>query len=221
MRNNDGRQFHILLKPQHKITDVIRHDGIDHGGRLIVKNAFRVGSQRSRYGDGSFIAGCEISRVRFFDASQIHFVQEIVNDALFGAFVFVIPCFERKFDVLADGQRIEQRSRLEDHRNFSANVAQVFFGHVGNVFMRHDNLTAVGFQESHDVAEAYGFAYSASSDDGEGVSFIEIETYILQDRMIEGLADVSEFEIVGELSFRRHGLRAGLRFATSSNPPVC
>src|ERR1700722_11248824 len=45
---HDTRQLQLLLQTQHEQRELIAHDGIHHGSRLIVKDALGLGGQRPR-----------------------------------------------------------------------------------------------------------------------------------------------------------------------------
>ena len=95
----------------------------------------------------------------------IHDFKQSVDDVLFVLLVVIAAQFETEQDVLGDGQRVEKRARLEDHGDFFSNLAQLRLGGAGYVCMGDDDLALIGFEKSHNVAQAYGLADAAASND--------------------------------------------------------
>src|SRR5438270_285929 len=54
-------------------------------------------------------------------------------------------------------------------------------------------------EETHDVAQRHGFSHAAAADNGYGFSRIHVKIGIDQDRVVEGLVDVAELDVVREL----------------------
>ena len=64
VRHHHAGQAQLGFQPQHQVGDVIAHDGIDHGGRFVVENAFGLGGQGAGDRHGSLVAGGEIGGIR-------------------------------------------------------------------------------------------------------------------------------------------------------------
>jgi hypothetical protein len=52
----------LKLEALDEIADAARHDGIDHGGGLVVEDRLRLGGQRTGDGDAALLAGGEARR---------------------------------------------------------------------------------------------------------------------------------------------------------------
>jgi len=60
--NHDTGQAQLELEPLDEVSEKLRHQRVDHGGGLIVKNAFRPRRQGAGNGHGPFHSGGEIRR---------------------------------------------------------------------------------------------------------------------------------------------------------------
>ena len=112
------------------------------------------GGQSAGDGDGAAVAGREVRGIvvaRVGDADQI---EQPVDHVVVVLRVVVLPEFKREEDVFGDGERIEERSALENHGDFAADTAEFRFAEIRNVFVGDDDPTLVRLQEAHDVAQA-------------------------------------------------------------------
>ena len=95
------------------------------------------------------------------------------------------------------GERIEKRAGLEDHGDAPANLHQVLFRPVGDVFAGHDDAPFIGLQEAHDVLQRDGFADAAAPHDDAGLPGIDGEADAVEHQVIaERFGDVAEFDVV-------------------------
>ena len=60
------------LEAQHEVAQMVGHNGVDHGGGLVVQDALRLGGQRARDGDRAFVAGRKVGRVGVFGLGNVH-----------------------------------------------------------------------------------------------------------------------------------------------------
>ena len=58
--------------------------------------------------------------------------------------------FERKGDIFEDGERIEERARLEDHGDAAAKLFKLGFGEVGDVLAVDEDAAGVGLEEAEE-----------------------------------------------------------------------
>src|SRR5579872_194075 len=72
VRDHHSSQLKLILQAQHEITQMVGHDGIDHGGGLVVENAFGLRRQRAGNGHGAFVAGRQLAWRRVGVLAQIH-----------------------------------------------------------------------------------------------------------------------------------------------------
>jgi hypothetical protein len=57
VRHHHRGQLELPLQAQHQVAQVVGHDGVHHGGGLVVENALRLRGQRPRDGHGPLVAG--------------------------------------------------------------------------------------------------------------------------------------------------------------------
>ena len=55
--HHDGSQLELLLQPQHQIAQMVGHDRIHHGRRLVVKNALWLCRQCAGDRDRALVSG--------------------------------------------------------------------------------------------------------------------------------------------------------------------
>ena len=56
-------------------------------------------------------------------------------------------------DVVADGERIEERALLEDHADACAQGEELLLGHVGDLFAEEQDAALIGAQQAVDQLE--------------------------------------------------------------------
>ena len=111
-------------------------------------------------------------------------------------FVVILAKFQRKKDILADSHGIEQSAGLKDHGHLFANAAHLGFAVIGDIFVGHDHAAVIGLEEPHDVREGHRLADTAAADDGHGFAGVYLEIGIDQNRAVERLIDMAEFDVV-------------------------
>jgi hypothetical protein len=94
---------------------------------------------------------------------------------------------------------------------FLADAAHLGFAVIGDVLVGHDHAAAIGLQEAHDVGKGDRFADAAAADDGHGLAGVDVEIGIDQNRAVERLIDVAEFDVV----------RVGITVHTEPIPRGC
>src|SRR5207249_11570714 len=79
----------------------------------------------------------------------------------------VAPLAQRKGNILAYCQRVEQCAILKDLCDFLADRGQLLLGVVGYVLERNDHAAGVWLENTHDVVRRPGSTYAAASQDAE------------------------------------------------------
>jgi len=80
---------------------VVGHDGVHHGGGLVVQHALRLGGQRAGDGHGSLVAGGKVRRVGVAGTGDIHHRQQAVDYVLFVLGVVILAQLQGEQDVSA------------------------------------------------------------------------------------------------------------------------
>ena len=73
--------------------------------------------------------------------------QQAVDHVFLILGVVVLAQFQREQHVLGDGQRVEQRARLEHHRDLLADAAQFGLGEIGDVLVGDDDAALSGLRK--------------------------------------------------------------------------
>ena len=153
VRNHDAGQVELYLEALDQISQKLRHQRIDHGGRLVVQHALRTRRQRARDRNRSLHSRRKIGRQQIAHLLHAHHLQEAVHNLINLVFAQFLSFAQREGNVLAHSQGIEQGSVLKNHRHFLADGFELLFGVVGDVFSGHDHTPGVRLQESHDVVQ--------------------------------------------------------------------
>src|SRR5262252_5640675 len=102
MRNNYAGKSKLFLETEHEISEIIRHDGIDHGRRLVVENAFRLRRQGTRYGYGPLIPRREVRWIQILYMLEIYEPQKAIHHIFLVLLVVVLTQLQGKRNILAD-----------------------------------------------------------------------------------------------------------------------
>ena len=117
----------LLFQAQHQHSQMVAHDGVHHRGRLVVKHALRLRRQRPRDRDGAPYPVERSPGYASRASGDVDHFQQPVDDVFLVLLVVVFAQFERKQNILGDGQRIEQRARLENHGHLAADAVHLGF----------------------------------------------------------------------------------------------
>ncbi len=95
--------------------------------------------------------------------------------------------------VFAHGERIEQRTFLEDHADEAAQLEKVIFLHLRNLLAQHPDMTAVRFEETQRQLEQDAFAGAGDAEQDLGFALVQVEGNAVEhDEVVEGDGDVFE-----------------------------
>src|SRR2546426_1895615 len=155
--DHDRSEPRLALELEDQVAHGLRHQRVHHGRWLVVKNRFGTGGKRARNRHGALHAGAQGGGHQVALFPEVHAAQKLCDASFYRRFVERLPSdgalAQRKGDVLRDRQRIEQRARLKNHRNLSADLLQFHLPHFGHLSARHKNPAFVRLQETQDMLE--------------------------------------------------------------------
>ena len=73
-------------------------------------------------------------------------------------------------DVVADGERIEERALLEDHAGAGAQGKELLLGHVGDLFAEEQDAALIGAQQAVGELEQDALAHAGRAEQDAGLS---------------------------------------------------
>jgi hypothetical protein len=168
---------------------------VEAGGRLVVEQESRLEGHRPGDGDAATLPARQFRRhlvdvlaevdepEDLFDAPT-HLIERHV-----GLFVELEP------DVLANGQRVEQRALLEHHAGRVAHRQQLLLTHPIDLDAVDPDPAGVGRQQAERELEDGRLAGAAGAEKNFGEAGIHLEADALQDHLVvEGQVDVIEHD---------------------------
>src|ERR1019366_6201001 len=158
VRHHYAGELQLLLQAQHEVAQVVAHDGVHHGGGLVVEHALGLCGQGAGYGDGAFVPGGEVGRIGVGRIGDVHHLEQAVDHVFLVLKVVILAEFQGKKHVFGDGEGIKKRAGLENHGDFVAHAAPLSFGKIGDVLVGHDDAPAIRLEESHDVTQGDALA---------------------------------------------------------------
>jgi hypothetical protein len=122
-----------------------------------------------------------------------HHLQQSADDLLDLIFGEAAAFAQREGDVLADGQRIEERAVLENHRDFTAHRLHLLFGELRDVLAGDEDAPGVGAQKTHDQLQRDRLAHAGAAQDAQRLARHHMKVDVLQHvQTAEGLRDILE-----------------------------
>src|SRR6185437_11431465 len=119
--DDDAGQLDLALDAKNELGNRMRHDRVHHGGGLVVEDGLGMGGQRARNRHRALHAGRKAGREEIALGLQLQQAEQLVHgdlDLFFGAGLALEAALaQREGDVLAHGERIEKRARLEHQRD--------------------------------------------------------------------------------------------------------
>src|SRR5690606_13463551 len=104
-------------------------------------------------------------------------------------------------DVLADGERVEERRELEDVTDLLTELEQFGARELGDLVPVDVHAPRVGMQQADDVLDGDGLSRAGEAEDAHGLAFDDVETEASQDVLIsKGLVDISERNHLGKVA---------------------
>ena len=140
-----------VFQAKNEVAHVSGHDGIDHGGWLVIQNRFGVLRQRACDSYRTPVPGGKLAGQFVQDLIHFQQVRQLIDvgiDVVGGQAGLL---FHRKRDIVRDRQRIEQCAGLEHHGDLAPNFFKLLFREVRDVLAVNENSAGIRFQETHDV----------------------------------------------------------------------
>ena len=198
----DAGDAELELEALNKVADAASHDGIDHGGGLVVKDGLGLGGQRAGDGDAAPLAGGEAGGQQMNGFARADQVEQAGNELLNLVLLQTALFAQREGDVFADGEGVEERAVLEDHGDVLADFLEASLIERGNVLAVDANAARVCLEEAEENAQGNGLPYPAAAEDAEGLAAAVVETDLVEDFAVAE-ADGDFFEIDEGWSGRR------------------
>jgi hypothetical protein len=130
-------------------------------------------------------------------------------------------------DVLTDGDRIEERSPLEEHRDASAHERHALLGHRRDLVAVEGDRASVGVEQADEQLEHHALADARAAEDGDRLAGedVEIETSVDELRPEGFLHPAEADERLGHVSLILHAmspleLRAPARGEGAQGGPI-
>src|SRR5690606_27138054 len=103
------------------------------------------------------------------------------------------PSTQRKLEVLATGQRVEQRGELEHVADLTPQLGEAVLVEVGNSSVVDQHGAVVRGQQSHHVLQQHALARTGTSQQHRGAGVGNIEAHAAEhDAIAEALDDIVE-----------------------------
>src|SRR5712671_1549414 len=190
-----------ILQAQNQSAHVPGHDGIDHGGRLVVQDGFGILRQRPRNRHRPPHSGGQFARQfiqHLVDLEQLRQLQNIFLDVITPHLRLLLHW---EGDVVGNGQRIKERAGLKHHGDFAANLGKLFLAEMGDVLAINENLPGVRLEKSHDVFQRNGFAHAAAPHNDAGFAALHGEAHAIKHRSaVKAFAYVAKLKIIWNLA---------------------
>ena len=163
------------------------------------------GPQRdgARDADALAHAARQLGGKAIVDAGQVDEVERLVDARRDLALVELALLAQSHGDVLADGERVEQRGELEDVADARAQRVQLAPRQLGHVEAVDPDLARVGLEQSDDVLDRDRLSGARVADDDHRLALGDVEGEALEDALgAEGFVDVDELDhelrVIGE-----------------------
>ena len=165
VRDDDRGAVELIPHLDDELVYAVRYHRIKPRGGFVVNDDFRLVNNRPRQTDPFAHAAGEFGRLFILCAGEIDEFQCLGH----GLFDFSagqgLLAVEQEADILLDGQRVEQRSALEQHAEFSTHLDQLPFIQLNDAFAVDFHVAGVGLDEADDVAQQDALAAATAPDD--------------------------------------------------------
>ena len=102
-------------------------------------------------------------------------------------------------DVVADGERVEERALLKDHASAGAQGEKLLLGHVGDLFAKEQNAALIGAQEAVGELEQDALSHTGGAEQDAGLTGGNGEADVFQNgRAVEGDGDIAKDHYVSD-----------------------
>src|SRR6185436_13197613 len=180
VRHHDRRHVHALLDRADEVVDDVGHDRIQAGRRLVVEDIGRIDGHRAREANALLHAARERGGLHVLDALEPDPGQPLGDATMDLVIADPQVLAHRQRDVLADGERIEQRSALEQHAEAPAHAVQLGLVQVCDVLAVHDDAALVRVHEADDVLQEHALPAAAAAQDHGREAGRQLEEEVLE-----------------------------------------
>ena len=163
MGDNNARQVQLDLEAFDEIPEQLRHQRIDHRRGLVVKHALRTSGQGTGDGDGALHPSRKIRGQQVAHLLHPDHLQQAIDDLVGLLFIQFARFAQREGYILADGQRVKERSVLKNHGDFFPNQFHLRIGVVGDVLSSDDDASGVWLEKAHDGMQRDRLAHAAAA----------------------------------------------------------
>ena len=183
----------LLLKPADQLGDQVGVDRIQSRRRFIIEDHLRPAGQGARDRDPLFHAAAEFGRhllERVFEPDETQRLDDLPFDDVVRKDLLLVEAIAH---VPADGERVEQRGSLEDHRHAGTDRNHVPFGKPDDFLPVDADGPGVRAEQAQDQTQHGRLAAAAAPQDRHRVSGRNLQAEILEDRpAVKHLAHVGE-----------------------------
>src|SRR5271166_6625097 len=187
MGDDDGGDAEPLLEPADEAIDGIGDNGIEAGGRLVVKDALRFRHDCAGKADALAHSAAEALRHFFLLAGEVDHRKGAGHFLGDRSLVLHAVLAQREGDVFLDGHGIEQRGALEEDSDFHPDPAKLAFGEGDDALAVDDDIALIRFHEADDVLEQDALATAAAADDDQSLAGGDVEIEALEHLLIAKL----------------------------------
>ena len=169
----------------------------------MVKDVLRTQRDRARDANAFPHSARELGWISILDVWKVDEIECFADPLLDLALVERLLLAQSHRDILADGERVEQRGELKDISDARAELVEIAPREMRDIESIDFNRSGVGLEEPDDVFDRDGFSGAGISDDDHRLAFDDIECESLEHTLwTEGFIDVDETDH----SNRRKGL---------------
>ncbi len=157
-------------------------DGVEAAGGRVIEEKLGLGDDGAGDGDAAAHATGKLVR-KFFDGVFELDKSQTLEDTAIDVFL-IIPLFEHAIgDIVADGERVEQGTLLEDHADVAAQIEERFLGEIVDIKAEELDPSRIGLDEAIGELEQDAFSASGRAEDDDHLSGAGLEADVDQNRM--------------------------------------
>src|SRR3569833_1037459 len=197
VRDDDAGHAELVAHADHQLIDDRAGDRIEARRRLVVQDVFRTEGYRARDADALVHTPRQLGGIAMLDVREIHELEGLVYarfDLLLRELLLLAQAHR---DVLADGERVEQRGELKhiaDTRTQLIELAPRQMRHVETV---DEDLPRIRLEQSDDVLDRDRLARARVADDHHRLAFDDVEREALEHLLrTERFMDVDQLDHV-------------------------
>src|SRR5688572_8289258 len=191
VRDDDARHTELFAHADHELIDHRARDRVQSGRRLIVQQVLWSQRDRARDADPLAHAAGELGRKAWSDVRQVHEIERL-GDALLNLLLVEGSLLAQAHgNVVANGERVEQRGELKDVADSRAQRIEIAARERRHLETIDQDSPAVGLEQPDDVLDRDRLARARVPDDDHRLAFDHVERETGEDAFrAEALVDV-------------------------------